>query len=155
MHVLKNVCYFWNSVVKYYSNNIKGELIMEKIKRGKIATFLSGLLTGGIGTYIGALGLANLGVQLYGATSIAQVGAMLALNPVPILTGIGAVAIGGLCIGIAGKTIARNVRTIRNESKMADVNYNTPKKKMDVRVKTQPLEQKAVTKQKQTDEIIR
>lgn len=129
---------------------------MEKIKRGKIATFLSGLLTGGIGTYIGALGLANLGVQLYGATSIAQVGAMLALNPVPILTGIGAVAIGGLCIGIAGKTIARNVRTIRNESKMADVNYKS-NKKMDVRVKKQPTISKTENEKnpRTTEEITR
>ena len=129
---------------------------MEKIKRGKIATFLSGLLTGGMGTYIGALGLANLGVQLYGATSIAQVGAMLALNPVPILTGIGAVAIGGLCIGIAGKTIARNVRTIRNESKMADVNYKS-NEKMDVRVKKQPTISKTENEKnpRTTEEITR
>lgn len=133
---------------------------MKKERKGRMATFLAGLLTGGMGAYAGALGLAQIGVEVYGISNVAQLMTAITLNPAPFLNGLGAIAVGGVCLGIAGKTIARNIRTIakENEEKVAGTSFSKKDEKetFKKRIKEEPnksvIEQ---AKKKETNEQIR
>lgn len=133
---------------------------MKKEKKGRIATFLAGLLTGGIGTYVGLLGLAQIGVEVYGISNATQLIRAITLNPAPFLNGLGGIAAGGVCLGIAGKTIARNIRTIAKENKeKAAETFLSKKDKKEIfkeRIKEEP--NKSViqqAKKNETNEQIR
>ncbi len=133
---------------------------MKKEKKGRTATFLAGLLTGGIGAYVGVLGLAQIGVEVYGISNVAQLITAITLNPAPFLNGLGGIAAGGVCLGIAGKTIARNIRTIakENEEKAAETFLSKKDKKgiFKERIKQEP--NKSViqqAKKNETNEQIR